>query len=201
MSPSAASRLAKAGSFFSSPGWKRVFSRHRMSPFFIAATAARRLGPMQSSAKATGRLTTRATSAATGRSEYFGSGPFGAAEMRQQDHLAALVGDLGDGRRDSLDAGRVRDLAVLHRHVEIDAHQHALALEVGVIEGAEALHDALRLRATAIGVRSACPSPPRCRPCGWRSPTRCRTRTSRARTCRPSPWSGPCGRSTNADRG
>ena len=59
------------------------------------------------------------------------------AEMREQDHLAALVGDLGDGRRDALDAGGVGDLAVLHRHVEIDAQEHALALHVGVIEGAE----------------------------------------------------------------
>ena len=65
----------------------------------------------------------------------FRIGPvFGAAEMRQQDHLAALVGDLGDGRGDFFDAGRVRDLAVLHGHVEIDAQQDALALHVGVVE-------------------------------------------------------------------
>ena len=31
---------------------------------------------------------------------------------------------------------------------------------------------------------SFCPSRRRCRPCGWRSPTRCRTRTSRAPACR-----------------
>ncbi len=29
----------------------------------------------------------------------------GAAEMRQQNHLAALIGKLGDGRRDFLDTG------------------------------------------------------------------------------------------------
>jgi hypothetical protein len=57
--------------------------------------------------------------------------------MREQDHLAALVGDLGDGRRDALEPGRVGDAAVLHRHVEVDAQQHALALHVDVIEGAE----------------------------------------------------------------
>ncbi len=39
-------------------------------------------------------------------------------------------------------------------------------------------------------VRSTCPSQPRCRPCGWRSPIHCRTRTSPAPACRPSPWSG-----------
>ena len=51
--------------------------------------------------------------------------------------LPPLSDDLADGRRDALDARRVGDLAVLHRHVEIDAHQHALALDVDVIEGAE----------------------------------------------------------------
>ena len=50
------------------------------------------------------------------------------AEMRQQDHLAALVGELGDGRGDFLDAGGVGDLAVLHRHVEVDAHKTRLPL-------------------------------------------------------------------------
>ncbi len=50
-------------------------------------------------------------------------------------------------------------------------------------------------------LKSACPSRPPCRTCGWRSPIRCRTTTSRAPACRPSPWSGPCGRSRNADRG
>ena len=59
--------------------------------------------------------------------------------MREQDHLAALVGDLADGRRYALDAGRVGDLAVLDRHVEVDAHEHAFALDVGLIERAE--HD------------------------------------------------------------
>ena len=63
------------------------------------------------------------------------------AEVGEQDHLAALVGDLGDGRRDALDAGRVGDLAVLHRHVEVDAQQDALALHVGLIERAKRTHD------------------------------------------------------------
>ena len=44
---------------------------------------------------------------------FFRFGPFGPAEMRQQDHLAALVGQFDDGRRDFLDAGGVGDLAVL----------------------------------------------------------------------------------------
>ena len=37
----------------------------------------------------------------------------------------------------ALEPGGVGDAAVFHRHVEIDAQQHALALHVDVIEGAE----------------------------------------------------------------
>src|SRR4051812_11630373 len=57
--------------------------------------------------------------------------------MRQQDHLAALAGDLADRRSDALEPRGVGDAAVLHGHVEVDAQQHALALHVDVIEGAE----------------------------------------------------------------
>ena len=66
--------------------------------------------------------------------------PLRAAEMRQQDHLGALVGDFGDRGRHALDAGGVGDHAVLHRHVEVDAHQHAFALYVDMVEGAERAH-------------------------------------------------------------
>ena len=59
------------------------------------------------------------------------------AEMGEQDDLAALVGNFGDGRCDALEPRRVGDAAVLHGHVEVDAQQHALALHVDVIEGAE----------------------------------------------------------------
>ena len=66
--------------------------------------------------------------------------PLRPAEMRQQDDLAALVGDLADGRRHALDAGRVGDLAVLDRHVEVDAHEHRLPFDVGLVERAEGGH-------------------------------------------------------------
>ncbi len=82
--------LGEAGSFFSSPAWKRVFSRQRMSPCFIVATAASAFGPMQSSAKATGRLTMRATSAATGFSESFGSRPLGRSKCESRITLPPL---------------------------------------------------------------------------------------------------------------
>ncbi len=67
--------------------------------------------------------------------------PLRASEMRQQDHLAAFVGDFGDRRRRALNAGRVSDDAILHRHIEINAHQDALALHINVVEGAEFVQD------------------------------------------------------------
>ena len=48
--PASPMRRQMPGSFFSSPGWKRVFSRQRISPGFIAATARSAISPMQSSA-------------------------------------------------------------------------------------------------------------------------------------------------------
>jgi hypothetical protein len=64
--------------------------------------------------------------------------------MREQDRLAALGCNLGDGRRNALDAREVGDLAGLHRHIEIDPQQHALALHVDVVEGLELFHASLR---------------------------------------------------------
>ena len=92
---------------------------------------------MQSSAKATGFLITSDSAAATGFSDSLGIASLGPAEMREQNDLAALVGDFSNGRRDPLEPGGVADAAIFHGHVEIDAQQHALALHVDVIEGAE----------------------------------------------------------------
>ncbi len=66
-----------------------------------------------------------------------GIASLGPAEMREQDDLAALAGDFGDGRRDALQPRGVGDAAIFHGHVEVDAQQHAFALYVDVIEGAE----------------------------------------------------------------
>ena len=64
-----------------------------------------------------------------------------APEMRQQDHLGALVRQFDDRRRDAFDPCHVGDLAVLHRHVEIDPQEHALSREVvNIVEGPEAVH-------------------------------------------------------------
>src|SRR5215207_1589483 len=64
--------------------------------------------------------------------------PLRSAEMGQEDDLAALVGGLLDGRDHALEAGPVGDAPVLHRHVEVDADENALALEIGAVERADA---------------------------------------------------------------
>ena len=136
-----ASAATNSGSFFSSPLWKRVFSRRSTSPSFIAATAASAFGPTQSSAKATGRPSTADSAGTTCFSEKAGSGPpFGRPKWASRMTLPPLSGDLGDGRRDGADAGVVGDLAVGHRDVEVDADEHALALHVGLVERAECGH-------------------------------------------------------------
>ena len=37
----------------------------------------------------------------------------------------------------------IGDLAVLHRHVDIDAQQDALVVQIGIVEGTERTHDAM----------------------------------------------------------
>ena len=92
---------------------------------------------MQSSAKADRLLDDLRQRRGDRLQRFLGVASLRPAEMRQQDDLAALAGDLGDGRRDALEPGGVGDAAVVHGHVEVDAQQHALALHVDVIEGAE----------------------------------------------------------------
>jgi len=83
--------------------------------------------------------------------------PLGAAEMRQQDHLAALVRNLEDGRSHALDTGCVGDLAVAQRHVEVDAQEDALACHIGLIERTKSSHstESERIPIEWIGIRSA----------------------------------------------
>ena len=69
-----------------------------------------------------------------------------AAEMGEQDDLAALAGDFVQRRQDAVDPGGVGHLAVIHRHVEVDADKHALALEFGRIQGAKSGHGGLKLK-------------------------------------------------------
>src|SRR5450631_694215 len=90
MSPSFASSATKAGSFFSSSLWKRVFSRQRMSPSFIPATAFWATSPMQSSANATDLPITSARAAATGFSDSLGSRPLGRPKCASRMTLPPL---------------------------------------------------------------------------------------------------------------
>ena len=64
----------------------------------------------------------------------------GPAEMRQHDDLRTLADQLLERRGRSLDPGRVRDLAVVHRHIEVDPDQDALAPNVESVECAKCRH-------------------------------------------------------------
>ena len=62
--------------------------------------------------------------------------------MGEQDDLGALVREFQDGRCNALDTRRVGDLAIRHRHIEIDAHKDALAVDVTeIVEGLERRHE------------------------------------------------------------
>ena len=58
--------------------------------------------------------------------------------MRQHDDFRAGGGEPGDGRQHALDPGRVGDDAVLDRHVEIDADEHAFAPHIDALDGLDA---------------------------------------------------------------
>src|SRR6266511_1712863 len=71
--------------------------------------------------------------------------------MRQHHDLSPMARKHGDGRQHARQAGGVGDYAVFDRHVEIDAHQHALALDIDPVNGPdmgeiEAVRSALAAR-------------------------------------------------------
>ena len=59
----------------------------------------------------------------------------GAPEMGTEDHRAAAFEEVGDGRQGGADARVVGDAALLQGHVEVDAHQDALAFHRVVADG------------------------------------------------------------------
>ena len=70
----------------------------------------------------------------------------GPAEMRKDHNPAAGFRQLDDGLGDALQTRGVGHASVVHRHVKVDAQQHALSLHVDIIEGAKSGHqDSLRL--------------------------------------------------------
>ncbi len=74
-----------------------------------------------------------------------GIAPFGPAEVRKQNGLAALADDVAHGGQRGDEARIVADPAVLDRHVEIHAHEHALTGQVRLIERTEVRHSCPRL--------------------------------------------------------
>ena len=118
-------------------GCSRAAARRRPSSrrWRSAATS-----PMQSAAKPTGRPSSSATAAATGRSEFASSGPpFGRPKWASRitlpplSEISRMVGSTRSMRVASL------TLPFSIGHVEIDAQQHAFAFDVGGVEGAEVL--------------------------------------------------------------
>ena len=57
--------------------------------------------------------------------------------------LRAPIEERLDGRRESLNSGRIGDSAVLHRHVQIGTQQHSLAAYVDVVHSSKFGHGAL----------------------------------------------------------
>ena len=154
-----ASAWAKAGSFASSPGWKRRFSRsatcrrpqaRRRRALRLGADAILGEGDLAAAERRAQRPAT------TGRSDSAGSGlPLGRPKCDITMTAAPLRDQRLDGRRQTLDAGRVADLAVLDRHVEIGAQQHPLAAHVDVVEGQEGLwHGSSEARRSVAALRA-----------------------------------------------
>ena len=150
--------LASSGSFFSSPSGSACSRGCRSMPGSIVVTARSASGPWQSSMKRTERPVSSAsglTSSAVDMSGRFC--PLGRPKCDSSSTIAPLVAQFGDRRHRGAQPRVVADRAVLHRHVEIDAHQHALAGQVGgqVVEGLEPGHAQPSLAIAAGGVDHA----------------------------------------------
>src|SRR3954471_8573968 len=85
--------------------------------------------------------------------------------MRHYRHPRPLSQQRLDGPRQPLDAGRVGDLAVLDRHVQVGAHQHAFAGDIEIVESAKPRHGAPR--SMFFGGTSTAKSRPIAKPRAW----------------------------------
>ena len=72
-----------------------------------------------------------------------------AAEVAHEHDARALRDELLDGGQRGADARVVGDGAVLHRHVEVDAHERALPGGVQLVDGFDIGHRALLLRSAS----------------------------------------------------
>jgi hypothetical protein len=97
------------------------------------------VGPMQSSAKRTGAPSSSSSGWTTGFRLIDGTRwPLGRSKWASKSDLGARVAQALDRRQGDPQTGVVRDLAALHRDVEVHADQGRLAGEIlGVVEGAE----------------------------------------------------------------
>ncbi len=64
----------------------------------------------------------------------------GPAEMREHDDLGAGLRKLCQGRRQPVDARRIRHDPVLGRDVQVGADQDRLAVELEIVKGFEVAH-------------------------------------------------------------
>src|SRR3954471_18697133 len=85
--------------------------------------------------------------------------------MRHDRHPRALCQQRLDRRRQPLDAGRVGDLAVLDRDIQVGAHQHAFAGDIEIVCCAKPRHGAPR--SMFFGVTSTAKSRPIAKPRAW----------------------------------
>jgi hypothetical protein len=72
--------------------------------------------------------------------------------MGEQDDLGAFLREFLDRRHDAMDAGAVGDDAIGHRHVQVNAHENALAGNVGgkVVKRLEAHWSSLPVGSTVL---------------------------------------------------
>ena len=121
-----------------------VLQQQHVARLQRAAPPSSASGPMQSSAKATGLPSALASGSTRGLSDISGTRlPSGRPKWLSTITLAPLAASSRERRRGALDARGVGHLAVLHRHVEVDAHQHALAGHVDGIDRLEVAGHAL----------------------------------------------------------
>ena len=147
MSASDASALANSGSLAFSPGAKRTFSSMRISPSTMRVDGLVRVGSDD--------VVDEDDVAADEALQHAAHGPqrvlrvrlaLRPAEMRAQDDPRPVVDQVADRRQRRANARVVGDRAVGDRHVEVDAHEHALAFDVDVLDGLLREHAFLRRR-------------------------------------------------------
>ena len=63
------------------------------------------------------------------------AGALGTAEVAHEDNASIVLNEIVDGGQGSLDTGGVANDAILDRHVEVNADENALAVDIDVADG------------------------------------------------------------------